>query len=186
MKDEWRPPKNLPARRAAWQHRGARRPDFALEPGPEQESVWDYPRPPVAVRDARLVEVYAGAVAVAQTRHAIRVLETASPPTFYLPREDVRMELLRRAPGQSLCEWKGRASYFDVVADGVITRAAWSYEDPFTGFADIAGHLSFYADRLACYVDGKRVRPQTGRLYGGWITDEIVGPFKGAPGTAGW
>jgi uncharacterized protein (DUF427 family) len=170
-----------------WEHRGQRRPAFAIEPGPGQESVWDYPRPPRPVADPRRVEVRIGQVVLAQSTHAIRVLETASPPTFYLPRADVRMELLRRAAGHSYCEWKGQATYFDVVGVGrVIERVAWSYENPTPAFSAIAGYLSFYPGRIACTVEGERVRPQPGAFYGGWVTDEIVGPYKGEAGTGGW
>jgi uncharacterized protein (DUF427 family) len=170
-----------------WKHRGQNRPAFAIEPGPGQESVWDYPRPPRLVPDRRLVEVRAGELTVARSTRAVRVLETASPPTFYLPREDVRTDLLRPAPGSSFCEWKGRAGYFDlVVGETVIERAAWTYERPFEAFSGIASHVSFYPGRVACSVDGERVRAQAGGFYGGWITDEILGPYKGEPGTGGW
>ncbi|MFZ0791631.1 MAG: DUF427 domain-containing protein [Chromatiaceae bacterium] len=170
-----------------WEHRGQRRPAYAIEPGPGQESVWDYPRPPRLVADPRRVEVRIGESLLAHSTHAIRVLETASPPTFYLPRADVRMELLRRAAGHSYCEWKGQATYFDAIDDGrVIERAAWSYENPTPPFSAIAGYLSFYPGRIACKVEGERVRPQPGAFYGGWVTDEIVGPYKGEAGTGGW
>jgi len=170
-----------------WRHRGQDRPAFAIEPREGQESVWDYPRPPILVPDPRPIEVRAGQLMIASTRHAVRMLETASPPTFYLPREDVRMELLRPGTGKSACEWKGRASYFDVLSrDEVIEHAAWSYEQPLAAFTEITGHISFYPGRVDCYVDGERVRPQAGGFYGGWITNEIVGPYKGDPGTGGW
>ncbi len=173
--------------RALWQHRGQERPAFAIEPGDGQESVWDYPRPPELVADRRLVEVRVGELLIARTRGALRVLETASPPTFYLPAGDVRTDLLQRAGGQSFCEWKGRASYFDLGApSGVIAQAAWSYEQPLEAFARITGHISFYPGRIACYVDGEAVRPQAGGFYGGWVTAEIVGPYKGEAGTGGW
>jgi uncharacterized protein (DUF427 family) len=117
----------------------------------------------------------------------VRVLETASPPTFYLPPEDVRVDLLQEASGSSLCEWKGRARYWSIVAgDGQLDSAAWSYEEPFDGFTEIAGYFSFYPAVLECYVDSVRVEPQPGGLYGGWITPEVVGPFKGEPGTESW
>jgi uncharacterized protein (DUF427 family) len=170
-----------------WQHRGRARPDFAIRPGHGQESVWDYPRPPMLVEDSRLVEVRLQDILIARTDRSIRVLETASPPTFYLPREDVSMDLLRPASGHSFCEWKGQASYFDVrTAGGEVERAAWSYEHPRAAFARIAGHIAFYPGSVACNVDGERVRPQVGGFYGGWVTSEIVGPFKGEPGTGGW
>jgi uncharacterized protein (DUF427 family) len=149
--------------------------------------VWDYPRPPRLVRDARRVEVRCGDTLVASTTRAIRVLETAHPPTFYLPREDVRMQRLEHAGRGSLCEWKGEATYFDVAVPGRrIERAAWSYENPFADADDIRGHISFYPGRIECFVDAERVRPQPGGFYGGWITREVVGPFKGEPGTGAW
>jgi uncharacterized protein (DUF427 family) len=139
------------------------------------------------VPDRRLVEVREGERVIARTREAVRVLETASPPTFYLPPEDVRTDLLRPASGQSFCEWKGRPSYFDLcVPGGIIAQAAWSYREPFEAFAGIAGYIGFYPGRVACFVDGESVRPQAGGFYGGWVTDEVVGPYKGEAGTGGW
>lgn len=171
----------------AWQFRGKVRPAAALEPGPGQESVWDYPRPPVIVDDTRLVQVRLDDTLVAETRSARRVLETASPPTFYLPPESLQCDCLRPDSGSSFCEWKGRAVYFSVcVTARCVCNAAWSYPEPLAEFAAIKAYLAFYPDRLECYVDGERVRAQAGGFYGGWITDDIVGPFKGEPGTAGW
>jgi uncharacterized protein (DUF427 family) len=170
-----------------WLHRGQVRPAFAIEPGKGQESVWDYPRPPVLVEDPRLVEVRIDGRLIACTKRALRVLETASPPTFYLPRQDISMDLLQPASGHSFCEWKGKASYFDLRSgDAMIARAAWSYAHPTEAFAHISSHVSFYPGRIACYVDGERVRSQAGDFYGGWVTNEVVGPFKGEPGTGGW
>ena len=172
---------------AGWKYTGHERPAFAVEPGPGQESVWDYPRPPRVEADERLVVVRAGEVEIARTRSAVRVLETASPPGFYLPPADVRMELLEGASGSSTCEWKGRARYWSVrTPDGWIDRAGWSYPNPSAGFEDIAGYVSFYPGRVACFVAGERVEPQPGEFYGGWLTGEIVGPVKGEPGTGGW
>lgn len=186
--NERKPPhSDVSAQGARWRHRGQARPSFAVEPGPGQESVWDYPRPPVIVADCRLVEVRLGSELLASSRRACRVLETASPPTFYLPRGDVAMDLLRRSPRRSFCEWKGEASYFDLVAAGqTVPAGAWSYEHPFPAFAKIAGYLSFYPSCVDCLVDGERVRAQAGGFYGGWITGEVVGPFKGEAGTLGW
>jgi uncharacterized protein (DUF427 family) len=134
------------------------------------------------------VWVVLGDVVVADTRRALRVLETSHPPTFYLPMDDVRPGHLEPAPGSSYCEWKGEAAYFDVRAgERVAPRAAWHYPSPSAPFAAILGHVAFYPGRVdACYVDGERVRPQEGGFYGGWITAEIVGPFKGAGGTRSW
>ena len=129
-----------------------------------------------------------GDVVVADTRRAVRVLETSHPPAFYLPLEDVAAEHLAPAAGGSCCEWKGGAAYFDVVVgDRVAPRAAWHYPSPSAPFAAIAGHVAFFPGRVdACLVEEERARAQEGGFYGGWITDEIVGPFKGGAGTRGW
>ncbi len=169
-----------------WKYRGQVRPDFAEEPGEGQESVWDYPRPPRVVQDSRLVEVRIGDTLVASTRSAIRILETASPPTFYLPARDVFSATLVPAPGSSFCEWKGAAQYWALADDPAKGVVGWSYKSPRAPFAAIRSHFSFYPEKLACHVDGERVRPQPGGFYGGWLTDEIVGPVKGSPGTSGW
>ena len=173
--------------RAMWANTGQARPPFAVPPQPGQESVWDYPRPPRIVPDAREVVVRAGAVEIARSRRALRVLETASPPTFYLPWADVRRDCFEAAAGGSFCEWKGAARYWSVVTPGGrIEQAAWSYPDPLPAFEAIGEGVSFYPSRLACFVDGVRVAPQPGRFYGGWVTPEVVGPFKGEPGSQGW
>ncbi len=167
---------------AAWRWRGAERPPFAIEPRDGEESVWDYPRPPLLVADARHILVRAGDTIIADTRDALRVLETASPPTFYLPARDVRGDLLIRANGVSRCEWKGEAQYWSLRDEPV----AWSYPDPLPAFAALRDHFAFYPQRLACTVDAERVTPQPGGFYAGWITHEIVGPWKGERGTEGW
>ena len=167
-------------------HRREVRPAFAVPPGPGQESVWDYPRPPAIRPDSREVVVCAGSLEVARTTRAIRVLETASPPTFYIPPDEVLLPL-EQASGASWCEWKGQARYWTIIAgDQRLERAAWSYPLPSASFEPIRDHLAFYPARLACWVGGIRVEPQPGRFYGGWITPEVVGPFKGEPGTEGW
>lgn len=168
-----------------WNFTGQQRPDFAEEPGPGQESVWDYPRPPALVTCDSLVEVKLGGEVIASTSAALRVLETASPPTYYLPPDSVVMQALTKASGTSFCEWKGQATYWAPLnAPG--NPIGWSYEGPVESFAQIDGYLSFYPGRVECYVDGERVRPQPGEFYGGWVTDTIVGPFKGEPGTGHW
>lgn len=174
--------------RAGWEWRGQERPPFATAPAPGEESVWDYPRPPVLVAEPRRVTVKLGDTVVAMTRAALRLLETSHPPTFYVPRSDMDERCLRPVGGGSFCEWKGPASYFDVVAGGrVLARAAWSYPVPIEDeFAALAQCVAFYATELACFVDGERVRPQAGGFYGGWITSELCGPFKGDPGTGAW
>lgn len=173
--------------RAKWRFRGKERPDFAQAPAEGQESVWDYPRPPRVDEDRRLVRVSLRDTVIADTRRAIRVLETASPPVFYLPPDDVRTEHLFEGTRESFCEWKGRAKYWSVrLGDYVLENVAWSYPEPLPGFERITGYLSFFPSRLTCTVDGERVEPQPGDFYGGWVTSEIVGPFKGAPGTEWW
>jgi len=173
--------------RARWKNTGAQRPPFALEPGPGQESVWDYPRPPSLVLDDREVSVHFGRTLIARTHAAYRVLETAGPPTFYLPPGDVETGLLEARAGRSRCEWKGEARYWSVAASGRrIEDAAWSYDDPFPEFEAIRGYLSFYPALLSCRVGGIPVQPQPGGFYGGWVTPEIVGPFKGEPGSQDW
>ena len=167
-----------------WSYRGQHRPDFAVEPGPEQESVWDYPRPPALVASNKQVVVMDGDGLLADTRRAMRVLETASPPTYYLPPEDVDFTRLVDAPGSSFCEWKGRANYYALATGGGVV--AWQYREPSESFAAVTGYLSFYPAKVLCTVDGERVRPQPGDFYGGWITDEVTGPFKGEPGTGHW
>ena len=157
-------------------------------PGPRQESVWSYPRPPRLERTPRLIEVWLGGQLIAQTRAAFRVLETSHPPTYYLPAEAFAPGVLRPAPGGSVCEFKGEATYWTLVSGSRVAGAAgWSYESPTPAFAEMAGHVAVYAGRMdECRVDGERVTPQPGGFYGGWITGDVVGPFKGEPGTWGW
>lgn len=170
-----------------WKFTGGDRPSFAIEPGPGQESVWDYPRPPALVNDQRRVIVSAGDFVIAETTSTVRVLETASPPTVYIPQADVNFDHLVQAAGQSFCEWKGSATYWSVqTPQQLIKNAGWSYASPSERFKQIDGYLSFYPGKVSCFVDGELVRPQAGDFYGGWVTDEIVGPFKGDPGTGGW
>ena len=173
--------------RAMWRWVGDERPPFAIAPGPDQESVWDYPRPPRVAADAREVIVKVGTTEVARTKRALRMLETASPPTFYLPFADIDMRLLEPASGSSSCEWKGEARYFSVRTErDLLTAVAWSYPEPYPEYSVLRDHLSFYPGRIECTVDGVRVEPQPGKFYGGWITPELVGPFKGEPGSGGW
>ena len=156
---------------------------------PNQESVWDYPRPPRLEQQAGEVRVeFAGAI-VARSRHAWRVLETSHPPTIYIPAADVDMACLREAGGgASLCEWKGVAAYFDLCrGPRVARRAAWTYRSPTAPYAALANCIAFYPSRVdACYIDDERVGAQAGEFYGGWITSKVVGPFKGVPGSGGW
>lgn len=155
---------------------------------PRRESVWDYPRPPRIEAETRKVTVQAGGQLIAQSDSALRVLETSHPPTIYIPFGDVADGVLAEASGTSFCEWKGRAVYWDVMTDsGILRSAAWSYPDPSTAYGALRDHISFYPERMdACFLGNERVTPQPGDFYGGWITSEIVGPFKGGPGTTGW
>lgn len=179
---------DLEKEREFWRSVPRRKPSSIEHPGPGQESVWDYPRPPRVEAVGKPVRVEFGGVILAQTTRACRVLETASPPVFYIPPEDVRMDLLRPSPGTTLCEWKGLARYWSVhVGDRVAPRAAWSYPDPDPAYRHIQDYLAFYPSKMdACIVGEEPVRAQAGDFYGGWITAEIVGPFKGEPGTEGW
>jgi len=169
-----------------WEYNGQRRPSFAEQPGPEQESVWDYPRPPALRNSNQLVEVKNGSVVIASSERSARVLETASPPTVYLPPEDVNMDLLQPIPGESFCEWKGAAAYWGLKTNPNQAAIGWSYPDPSAPFAILRDWLCFYPGRVACFIAGERVRPQEGGFYGGWVTDCIVGPWKGAPGRSHW
>jgi uncharacterized protein (DUF427 family) len=177
----------LEQRRAGWRWRGQERPPFAVAPQAGQESVWDYPRPPRIVPDAREVVIRWGAVEIARTRQALRILETSHPPSFYLPWTDVARDYLAAGGGTSICEWKGPARYWSLVRDGErLTNVAWSYPAPLPGAEAIADCVAFYPGSLDCTVGGAVVTPQPGGFYGGWITPELVGPFKGAAGSAGW
>ncbi|MBA4216012.1 MAG: hypothetical protein C0460_01625 [Methylibium sp.] len=180
-------PDALAAARAQWRWRGDERPPFAEPPAPGQISVWDFPRPPALVREPREIVVRWGTLEVARTCGAWAVRETAHPPTYYLPLADVRPGLLQPAGGGSFCEWKGPATYWQLV-DGTrrLERVAWSYPQPLPGAEPLAGCVAFYAHALSCEVGGQPVRPQPGGFYGGWITPDLAGPFKGDPGSGGW
>jgi uncharacterized protein (DUF427 family) len=157
-------------------------------PGPGQESVWSYPRPPRLEGSSRRVRVVFADRVIAESTRALRLLETSHPPTWYLPPEDVDFARVVPASGSSFCEWKGAARYWDVVVgDRRVVQAAWSYPKPMAPFQALADHLAFYASRMdACFVDDERVIPQPGGFYGGWITSDVAGPFKGIPGSRGW
>ena len=165
-----------------WKFTGQKRPDFATVPGAGEESVWDYPRPPAIVDDHRGVQVFAAdGTLMAACTNSKRVLETASPPTFYLPPEALKVSF-DQVDGASYCEWKGQAEYFAYAGH----RLAWRYPRPTQAFAEVAGWYSFYPAECRCVVAGETVRAQAGGFYGGWVTDEIVGPYKGEPGRSGW
>lgn len=161
------------------------RPDPA---GIGQESVWSYPRPAIAQPTDARIRIEHRRQIVADTRSAVRTLETSHPPSYYIPRTDIAPGALRRADGSSFCEWKGAATYWDVVVDGtVLARVGWSYADPTPEFAALRDHVAFYAAPFArCSVVGDTVIPQPGNFYGGWTTSRVVGPFKGGPDSHGW
>ncbi|MDZ7704011.1 MAG: DUF427 domain-containing protein [Trueperaceae bacterium] len=158
------------------------------EPGPGQESVWDYPRPPALESVSEHIRVEFGGEIIADTNRAMRVLETSHPPTYYIPPEDVNFEFLEETSRNTMCEFKGRATYYTVrVGDRVAENAAWAYPDPTPKFRDIQDYVTFYASKMdACYVGDEKVQAQEGDFYGGWITSKVVGPFKGGSGTWGW
>lgn len=153
-----------------------------------RESVWDYPRPPRVEAYNGLIEVVHGHKHLAKSNNAYRVLETSHPPGFYIPQDDCNMNFLRKNDQTSMCEFKGLAVYFDLTMDGKkVKNVAWCYENPRSGFEVVRNHLAFYPGRVDdCFVDGEKVTAQEGDFYGGWITSNIEGPFKGAPGTWGW
>lgn len=159
-----------------------------IKPGPGQESVWDYPRPPKLEKVSEPLRVVFAGETVASTEQGFRVLETSHPPVYYIPPEDIRPDCLVKAAGQSFCEYKGVATYWSLDVGGIRSEnAAWSYPDPTAPFAPIRDYLAFYATRVdECRVGDERVQPQEGDFYGGWITSRVVGPFKGAAGTRGW
>jgi len=164
------------------------RPPKAIAPAPGQESVWDYPRPPRLDPTDRLVRIEAGGIVIAESRASIRVLETSHPPVYYIPPEDIRLEFIVPELNMTFCEWKGTARYYGLNINGIrIESAAWCYPEPEAGFESIMHHLAFYPSKVdRCTVDGMTVKSQAGDFYGGWITPEIVGPFKGEPGTQFW
>ena len=170
--------------RRKWRYRGQVRPEFSIEPAAHQESVWDYPRPPRMHEDARAIRVGHQGMVIAETHASIRILETAGPPAFYIRPVDVDQTLLAESQTTSVCEWKGLARGYDLI--NRVRDVAWAYEQTFPEFQRIAGWFAFYPGKVECFVDGERVRPQPGGYYGGWITDEIVGPFKGDAGSESW
>lgn len=157
---------------------------------PRTESVWDYPRPPRLEPTPRRIRIVQSGVTVADSIRALRILETSHPPVYYIPPADLDLSVLQpSAARQSFCEFKGLASYWNLTMPGQpqVADVAWSYERPVTSYAALAHHLAFYASRVdECWVDEERVQPQQGDFYGGWITRDLRGPFKGALGTRGW
>jgi len=154
----------------------------------KQESVWDYPRPPRVEPCAQRIRVEFNGIVIVDSISAYRLLETSHPPTYYIPAAEVKTNFLRPNRNRSFCEYKGSAAYWDLeVGERRAVSAAWSYSAPTGAYAVLRDHLAFYAHRVdACQVDGEHVQSQEGGFYGGWITSNLRGPFKGAPGTLGW
>ena len=160
-----------------------------IKPTAGQESVWDYPRPPKLEKVSKTLKIIVEGEVIALTNRGYRVLETSHPPVYYFPPEDISQEYLRQVENaRSFCEWKGEAFYVDVVVNGkTFSRIGWGYSNPTVAFAPIKDYLAFYAGRgSTCFVNEEEVLPQPGEFYGGWITSDIVGPFKGEPGSWGW
>lgn len=159
-----------------------------VKPKKGQESVWDYPRPPRLESFKKTIEIYFNGELIANTNHAYRVLETSHPPVYYLPIKDVRDDFLLPSGSMTHCEWKGIGSYYHLqVKDKFMKDAAWFYTKPKEEFKPLKNYLAFYAHKMdSCYINGELVVPQPGEFYGGWITSEIVGPFKGVDGSWGW
>ncbi|MEM6255917.1 MAG: DUF427 domain-containing protein [Cyanobacteria bacterium P01_D01_bin.156] len=159
-----------------------------VPPGPGQESVWDYPRPPALEDSSKRIQIIFNDQVIADSRQTKRVLETSHPPVYYIPPADIAMTYLSKAAGTSFCEWKGRAHYYTLtVGERVAERVAWFYPTPTERFQSVANYVAFYPSSMdACYVNEEKVQAQVGDFYGGWITSDIVGPFKGEVGTWGW
>lgn len=156
-----------------------------IEPKPGQESVWDYPHPPRVEEARKHIRIVFNGVTIADTHRAKRVLETGHPPSYYIPPEDIKTEYLVPRHSTSLSEWKGEAHYYGLmVGEKQVPIAAWYYINPLPPYETIKMHLAFYAAPMdACTVDGELAQPQAGSFYGGWISKDIVGPFKGEPDT---
>lgn len=159
-----------------------------IPPGPGQESVWDYPRPPRVEDVTKRIRIIFNNELIVDTHRSRRALETSHPPNYYIPKSDIKMEYLTLSTHSTFCEWRGRPEYYTLqVGDRKAENVAWCYPEIFPTFEGLLGHIGFYPGPMdACYIDDEKVQPQEGNFYAGWITDDIVGPFKGGPGTWGW
>jgi uncharacterized protein (DUF427 family) len=176
------------AQKRYWPNIQRERPTDIVVPKQGQESVWDYPRPPAVEPVAARLQVWFAGVPLADTVHGLRVIETSCPPVYYFPQEDVHVDFLTQMVHTTLCEWKGIATYWNVSIRGRRQEAVgWSYAEPEPGFERLKRHFAFYSGITdTCYVGTEQVQPQPGDYYGGWVTSNIVGPFKGLPGTQLW
>lgn len=159
-----------------------------VKPGKGQESVWDYPRPPKLEAFKGSIRIQFNDEVILETDQGLRVLETSHPPTYYFPKNSFKEGIFKPNPHSSYCEYKGIAGYFDIVVKGkTAKKAAWYYPNPTAPYKDLKDHVCIYAHLMdACYLNDERVKAQEGDFYGGWITSNIVGPFKGGAGTWGW
>ena len=172
--------------REHWKHKGNERPPFAIAPKEGQRSVWDFPRPPIIEKINKQIVVNYQGKKIADSRNSLAVLETASPPTYYIPQCDIDMNtLVRILDKTSICEWKGNATYWTLKAL-IDQPIAWSYPNPFPEFSALKNYIAFYPQYLECYIDRERVEAQASKFYAGWITSDLVGPFKGDMGTEHW
>ncbi|AXT51292.1 DUF427 domain-containing protein [Aquimarina sp. BL5] len=172
--------------REHWNNTGKERPPFAIEPKKGQRSVWDFPRPPIIEKIDKQITVNCQGKKIVDSHNSLAVLETASPPTYYIPKSDIEINKLVKILGKtSLCEWKGNAIYWTLKAL-IDQPIAWSYPNPFSEFSALKDHIAFYPQHLECYIDGKQVEAQASKFYAGWITPDLVGPFKGEMGTEHW
>lgn len=160
----------------------------AIKPHGDQESVWDYPRPPKLEKVNSSVEVFFAGKRIASSNHSLRILETSHPPTIYIPFEDIDQGFLIKSSRSTFCEWKGKGGYYHLISgEEKILDAAWYYPDPKPSYKELKNHLAFYPSKVeSCFINGEKVKAQEGDFYGGWITEKIIGPFKGAPNTHGW
>ncbi len=181
-------PKELEKEVNKWRNFERKRPENIIKQGPGQESIWDYPRPPKVELFTKKIKVEFAGKVIAETTKSYKVMETSSPPCYYIPQEDIQMDFLFKSAYKTLCEWKGSARYWSINVDGNISKnAGWSYPVPWEGFEQIKDHIAFFAGRVdGCYIEDEKVVPQAGDFYGGWITSNIVGPFKGDSGTEHW
>ena len=166
-----------------------RKPRQRIEPGPGQESVWDYPRPPALQRISERIRIELGETHLTDSTQALRICETSHPPTVYIPPADVATEFLQASDLQTFCEWKGMARYFHIVVpdEAPVPNAVWHYPEPRPAYRELVDHLAFYPSRVSrCFWGDEEVLSQAGDFYGGWITSKICGPFKGDPGTMHW
>lgn len=173
------------AARDKWTYRGQKRPPFAIEPKDGQVSVWDFPRPPSVSLVGASVSVYFEDTLLAQTKACIAVKETANPPTYYIPPEGISFHHLVEIETTSWCEWKGKARYW-ALKQSPITPIAWDYPTPFDEYEQLSHYMAFYPHHLRCFIDDEQITPQESKTYAGWITKDLVGPFKGQPGSENW